>query len=218
VAGLTRRSSIGAAHALIALLCGCAAAGGVPSGGVLPAGRIAQDTTALIPAGFGSLRQEDIAISVSSSGLTVRAIPLDESFIRTLSPDSYRSLHALSASRKGRTDSMAMRAGIPTVDVWYITFFNVQQGEARFSPQEVVLTNQGRDFRPMDILPITPGFGDQRLQQRQQAAALYVFDGAIDPNQRLTLTIGSQTGGDWQSVLQKVELERSLIRSRAGGG
>ena len=49
-----------------------------------------------IPAGFGTLRQDDIALKVSpASGLQVRAIPLDERIIRLLSPDSYRSLREL---------------------------------------------------------------------------------------------------------------------------
>jgi hypothetical protein len=177
-----------------------------------------RDTTALIPAGFGTLRQDDLAIRVTVQGLSVRAIPLDESFIRTLSPDSYRAVRDIGESKREDIDAIVRRTGLQSVSVWYVSFFNVQQGEARFTAQDVILTNMGRDFRPLDIVPITPGFGNQRLRQREQAHALYVFDGAINANQSIALTIESQSGGDWRTVMQRVERERALIRSRAAAG
>lgn len=40
-----------------------------------------------VPAGFGTLRQDDIALKSSpANGLQIRAIPLDERIIRLLSP------------------------------------------------------------------------------------------------------------------------------------
>jgi hypothetical protein len=107
--------------------------------------------------------------------------------------------------------------GLQSVDLWYVTFFNEQPGEARFSARDVVLTNQAREFRPIEVLPLTPGFGEGRVRQRQIAAAIYVYDGALDPNQPLTLTVESTSGGDWNSVLQRVERERAAIRARAAG-
>jgi hypothetical protein len=178
----------------------------------------AADTSGYIPAGYGSLRQDDIAMRVTANGLTIRAIPLDENFIRTLSPDSYKTLHDLGQSKRTEIDAILRRTGLPVVNLWYVSFFNLEQGEARFSPQEVVLTNQGRDFRPLDVIPLTPGFGNQRLRQREQAHALYVFDGGINLNQSTALRIEGLMGGDWQPVIQRVERERALIRSRASGG
>src|SRR4051812_33679388 len=70
----------------------------------LPSARavVRDDSTnrGLIPSGYGSLRQDEVAIRVQTTSLVVRAIPLDESVIRTLSPDSYRALHDLLASRR----------------------------------------------------------------------------------------------------------------------
>lgn len=202
------------------VLAACAPAVQTPGGGTAPsptATRATTDTTGLIPAGLGSLRQDDIAINVRHLGLSVRALPLDEDFIRTLAPDSYRAMVSLRESKRTQLDEIARRTGQSTLDVWYIRFFNVQQGEARFSPQELVITNQGRDYRALDYLPISSNFASQRLRQGESADALYVFDRALDPNQLLTMQIESQTGGDWRAVLQRVERERALIRSRAGG-
>lgn len=174
------------------------------------------DTNSIIPAGFGSLRQEDISIIVAANALRVRALPLDEDFIRTLAPDSYRSMQGLRESKRTAIDEATRRAGTATVDLWYVNFYNQQQGEAPIAPRDVILTNQGRDFKPIDVIAITPGIGELRVRQGQTESAILVFDASINPNQPLTMRIGTQTGGNWESVLQRVEAERSRIRSRGG--
>ncbi len=209
-----------AAATMIAVLSACAGAGGAggePAGApaALPAAS-PQDAGTLIPPGFGSLHQDDISISVTTNGLTVRATPLADDFIRTLSPDSYRSLYNTRESRRAQLDTISRRTGLPSLNLWYVLFNNQQQGEAPFSPRDVVITNQGRDFKPIEVIAITAGFGEQRIRQGQTAGGILVFDGAVNPNQPLTLTIGTQTGGNWQSVIQRVETERARIRSRAG--
>ncbi len=170
-----------------------------------------------VPAGFGSLKQDDIAIKVApSNGLQVRAVPLDERFIRLLGPDSYRSLRELVRSKQRAVDAVKERTRLPSYSIWYATFFALEQGETRFSPQEFIVTNVGRDFRPIDVLPLTTGFGEYRLKQREVQAALLIFDGQIDLNQPLTGSMeGTPSVTDWGQVLQRVERERALVRSRA---
>jgi hypothetical protein len=192
------------------------AGGGGP--GPLTTPGAAPDTAGLIPAGLGNLRQDDIAIHLTADGVAVRAFPLDDDFIRTLTVDSHRALLAIRDSRRAIVDSIRMRTGQSSVDLWFFTFNALQQGESRFSPRDVRITSQARDYHPIDIVPLTPGFSNERLTQRQQASALYVFDQALDPNQLLTLAFGAQTGGDWRSVLRRVESERARIRSRTGSG
>jgi hypothetical protein len=100
--------------------------------------------------------------------------------------------------------------------LWYVRFLGVEQGEARFSPQEFVISNVGRDFRPINIIPQTSGFGDYRLKQQERQAALYVFDSQLDINQPLTAKIeGTTSTTNWQEVLRRIEQERALVRSRA---
>jgi hypothetical protein len=170
-----------------------------------------------VPAGFGSLRQDDIAVKVApSSGLQVRAVPLDERFIRLLSPDSYRSLHELTISKASALNAIRERNRLPNYSIWYVSFFALEQGETRFSPSEFIVSNTGRDFRPLDIVPLTPGFGEYRLKQREVQSALLVFDGQLDLSQPLRATMESTVSTtDWNAVLQRVERERTLVRSRA---
>jgi hypothetical protein len=172
-----------------------------------------------IPAGFGTLRQDDIALKVApSSGLQVRAIPLDERVIRLLSPDSYRSLHELVLSKADALQAIRERNRLPSYAIWYVSFFALEQGETRFSPQEFIISNTGRDFRPLEVVPLSPGFGEYRLKQREVQSALFVFDGQMDVNQPITAQMESaQSVTDWNSVVQRIERERALVRSRASG-
>lgn len=170
-----------------------------------------------VPAGFGSLRQEDIALRVlPGGGLQVRAVPLDERFIRLLSPDSYRALRETMLGRAREIDAIKGRLRLPSYSLWYVSFFALEQGETRFSPMEFIINNVGRDFRPLDIVPLTGGFGEFRLKQRETQTAILIFDGQVDLNQPLTASMESaQSGTVWSQILERVERERTLVRSRA---
>lgn len=208
----------------VAALAGCALSlpgqAGAQSGTVKAADSVRADATkhsgGLIPAGFGTLRQDQIAIRVQALGLTVSAIPLDESVIRALAPDSYRSLHALRESKKTALAALASRNGMTTVQAWYVTFFNIQQGEARFDAFDFLVRSAGQDFRPLDALPLTPAFGGGRVAQRGQQSAIYAFDPQIDLNQPLTVTsLGQRTTVWGDTMLPLIERERSAVWSRA---
>ena len=169
-----------------------------------------------VPAGFGTLRQDDIAVRVSlTGGLQVRAIPLDETFIRLLSPDSYKAMRDLIETKRADLEKLQQRYRMPSYSLWYVSFFAQEQGETRFSPMEVIIRNVGQDFRPLDVFALTPGFGQYRLRQREVQSGLFAFDGRIDLNQPLSMVIETTEGGNWRQVLQRVERERALVRSRA---
>jgi hypothetical protein len=204
-----------------AAACGPSSASQVPTPASRPAasaasGRVADpDGAESIPAGFGTLRQEDISAQVRLPLVLVRAIPLDESVIRLLSPDSYRALHALYDGQRDAIARSAARQGVHGPSVWYVSYFGLQP-DARFAARDVGITSAGRDFRPLDVLPLTAGFSEERVQQGQVQSALYVFDAGIDPYQPLTVSVESTPSTSWSRVLSAIERERALVRSRAG--
>lgn len=207
----------------LAALClaGACASGGTagdPSRNTAPAASVAvRDTSrTLVPAGYGSLRQEDISIRLQLLGLQVQAIPLDETVIRLLSPDSYRALREIVNSKQAELDAIARRGLLRGMSLWYVRFYGTEQGETPFSPLEFIVTSVGRDFRPIEVLPITSGFGRQRLRQRENQYALYVFDAQVDVNQPLAVQFETARSADWTLVLSRIERERALVRSRAG--
>jgi hypothetical protein len=194
------------------LACSSAPRGGVPDSPADPAR--GQDASTDLPIGFGTLRQDDLALRIQLPAVLVRAIPLDESVIRVLSPDSYRALHDLVASRQAELDERARRYGVREPSLWYFSYYGVQP-DARFSPEEVVITSAGRVFRPLSIVPLTTGFGEQRLEQRGVQTAIYLFDAGVDVNLPLVVTVQGVPSAGWDSNLRRIDRERALVRSRA---
>jgi hypothetical protein len=180
---------------------------------------VVEDSTARggVPAGFGSLRQDDIAIRLEPQGLIVRAIPLDESVIRLLTPDSYRALRDLEESNRRTIESITRRTGGRPPDLWYVSFYGREEN-ARFSPMELVITSGGQDFRPLDVIPLSTGFGEQRLRQRETQSAVYVYPGDIDVDHPLVVSFQGQQSVVWEQLLQRIERERALVRARSSGG
>ena len=177
---------------------------------------VSADTTGsgLVPAGFGSLRQEAIAISLQLPDVIVRLTPLDESVIRTLSPDSYRALRELGESHTAAVARLAAQHGLLRGNLWYVSYYGLAR-DARFSPLDLTVTSAGRDYRPVEVIPLSSGFGEQRVQSRETQTALYLFDDALDVNQPLVVSLGSQRSSTWSTTLRDIERERALIRSRA---
>ncbi|MBI1808503.1 MAG: hypothetical protein HYR75_01285, partial [Gemmatimonadetes bacterium] len=132
------RRGMGAAALVAAVAAGAAAQ---------PAAR-----GALPPAGFGSLRQDDIAVKLQNMGLSIKAIPLDEGIIRLLAPDSYRAMRAQRESRAKELAAIAARMGLPAVQVWLVTYYTLEQGEARFDATDLVMRTPTGDFRPLEVL------------------------------------------------------------------
>lgn len=208
---------------LSAALAGCAAPPATTSStqpATLPApmARITPDSASalLVPAGLGTLRQEDISIVLNPNGVRVTAIPLDEAVIRVLAPDSYHALRAMLDSKRAVIDQRAASHGVRDPRVWMVSFLGLVP-DARFVPTDITVTSGGREFRPIDVIGLTAGFSEQRLQPRETQRGLVVFDSRLDVSQPVTVTMGTERNTDWESILQRIDAERATIRARAGG-
>lgn len=183
-----------------------------------PAVAAVAQSAALVPAGYGTLRQDDISIVLETGGVRISAIPLDETVIRTLAPDSYRSLHSLVEEYRRQIAQRASMHGIRDPRVWYVRFDGLAP-DARFVATDLTVTSGGRDFRPVEVLPITSGFGAGRLQPRETQKGLLIFDEGVDPAQPLVVSIGTVRNVDWDlggtGILRKLDTERAGIRTRA---
>lgn len=213
---------------LATLVAGCGvpastsgASGATPSLGAVP-GRVTRDSTsaALVPPNLGTLKQDDISIVLQPEGVRVTAIPLDEAVIRTLAPDSYRALRAIAEGKRQQITQRAQVRGIRDPRVWYVRFYGLAPN-ARFVPTDMTVTSGGRDYRPFDVIPISPGFGTQRLQPRETQTGLLLFDEGVDVTQPLVVTMGAERNLDWSNdpstaaILIKLDTERASIRARA---
>lgn len=181
----------------------------------------AQDTAAvseagLPPAGYGTLRQDDIAVHLETGTFALRVLPLDERVIRLLAPDSYTSLSRLKALRRADIADAAERNGVSEPTLLLVTFFGLQP-QARFTPEDVTITSRNRFFRPLVILPITPRWSELLLRQRETATAIYLYENGIAVLEPFVVGYAGMSSTRWGQVLPTLDRERAAVISRAGG-
>lgn len=173
----------------------------------------AQDS---VPAGFGTLKRDDIAVRFATDQIEIQVLPLAESVIRLLAPDTYRSLAQLLQSKRTEVDSAARRAGVSRPILIMVTFFGVVP-QARFTPQDMNVTSRGRLFRPVGIVPLSPAWSTQQLEARQQAVAIYLFEEGISFREAMTLTYQGLANDAWTRSVSVLERERARVLVRARG-
>jgi hypothetical protein len=171
----------------------------------------AQDT---LPVGFGTLKRDDIAIGFSTGSLQIQILPLDPAVTRLLLPDTYTSLTQLIKQRQPDIDDQAQRGGVRNPTLVMVTFFGMVS-QARFVPEDINLTSRGRIFRPVGIVPLSPQWGGQQLDARQQATAIYLFDDGIAWGESLTASYEGMTNDSWSKAVQKLNTERVRVMGRA---
>lgn len=177
----------------------------------LPAPPSPDAAEAGIPEGRGTLRQDDITLSLRVDGVQIRVTPLEASITRLTAPDTWERLSGL--DRMYRTP-LATRAGSP-VTLFLVSFFSEQPGES-FRPRDLSLVESGVARRAAAIQPITPGWDRERLEQRVAQTAIYAFPVELDFDQPFRVEYGMGTEAGWESILPVVQRERSRIRSRGG--
>lgn len=165
---------------------------------------------ALVQPGYGTLKQDEFTVGIRSDALLVKVTPLNERVIRLAAPDTYSRLHALAESR--RADAVA-RMGGAEAELFLVSFFSYEP-DVTFQPEDVQLEYNGMLLRPGTIIPLTPGWGRQRMGQQETQAAIYAFAEPFDFELPLTVKYGMNQNSDWQRVIPKLETERSKIQSR----
>jgi len=172
---------------------------------------IAQDT---VPAGYGTLRRDDIVVSLATETIEVQVLPLDEQVIRLLAPDTYRSLIQLERSRATDLADAAARGSTQNPSLVMVTFLGVVP-QARFNPEDLTITSRGRLFRPIGIVPLSPTWSSFQLDARQQAAAIYLFEPGISVREQLTVSYQGQSSDAWSHSLRLLDQERARVKARA---
>lgn len=166
---------------------------------------------ALPPAGYGTLRQDEVTVELRSGPLLIKVTPLDEAVIRLTAPDTYERLRALASSRRAEASQGAFREP----ELFLVSFFSYDQS-VNYTPEDLFIVQQGDQTRPLRILGITNGFGRQQLGQQESQSAVYSFDTELDYDVPLTVQYGLERSDAWATILQRLEEERVKVRSRSG--
>lgn len=228
----TTRSPGSAGRTLVALsllwLCACGGSPG-PQGPVGARPAVAQDaasgwseslersiTRPLPPAGFGTLSQDAITVGIESGSLLIKAVPLSEWVIRLTAPDTYQRLNGYKVRQGEEILRRARRngeSGWPLV--MFVTFFT-RAVEDSYEPYDLQVRSQNFLIRPIDILPVTPGFTRERLRQQESQIALYLFPGDIDLDLELVVEYQGASSTRWAGIRSVLDAELSRVLSRAG--
>ncbi|KPK80013.1 MAG: hypothetical protein AMS25_10650 [Gemmatimonas sp. SM23_52] len=171
-------------------------------------------TDVLPPPGYGTLRQDDFTVPLQSGETQVKVTPLEEAVIRLAAPDTYQRLHGLVGSRIDQIRELGLGAGLRAEPSVFLVSFFTYARQAEFAPTELSLLSQGMLYRPIGIVPLTPGWGRQQLRQQESQSALYLFDPAID----LDLTFQAEYAGErslsWAGIIRVLQAERGRVLSR----
>jgi hypothetical protein len=174
----------------------------------------AQDS---LPAGYGTLRRDDVAVRITTDQVDIQVMPLPEGIIRLLLPDTYRSLSDLIRNRRAAIDSLAAQVGVSHPTLVLVTFVGLVP-QARFSPEDLNIASGGQLFRPVGIVPVSPGWGAYQLAAREQATAIYLFDEGISFREDLTVSYQTRASTAWSRSVRVLDQERARVRARRAVG
>jgi hypothetical protein len=175
---------------------------------------ITEQESDLPPAGYGTLRQEQVSVGLQSDAVQIQVVPLDEGIIRLLAQDTYNSLHRLRESKAEEIEQTATRYGMRQPQLFLVTFFGLQQ-EARFEPEDLMVMSQNRMFRPLHIMPLSPTWSGRQLNQRETATAVYLYDEGIRITGPIVVEYNVTRSRRWEQILRVVDRERAAVLSRA---
>ena len=190
--------------AVVLALLGCAGPSTAQTG----------DRARPLPAGYGSLSQDDLSLRVRNDELEIRFIPLDPEVTPLLARDAYQALRTLVETRRRGIDSVASRAGVAQPGLALVSFFGLRP-DVRFDPQTLTLLIRNQIFRPLGFIPLTPKFTSQQLGVREQASAIYLFEQDIPVNDSFTLQYGGLLSEEWRNKQPLLDRERARVSARA---
>lgn len=170
----------------------------------------------LVPVGYGTLSQDDITVAVRSGGLQIKWVPLSEWVLRVTAPDTYGRLNGYKVSRSHEILELAARHGERSWPlVALVTFFS-REVEESYEPNDLQLDNQGRLYRPFAIVPVTPSFGRDRLDQQETQIGLYLFSAEVDLDLPTIVRYAGSQSDRWNRIRSTLDTEHSRANSRAG--
>jgi hypothetical protein len=193
-----RRAALALVACLVAVACTIAP---------LPEGGARTGLDPLPPPGFGTLRQEDVSMTLTSGDLQLMVTPLEASVTRVTAPDTELRLSGLV--------ELHATAGSEGTGLFLVSFYS-EQPDVPFVPEEVQLISRGQRVRPREITPVTPSWGTRRVGQRQTQMAVYDFGDAIDLESSLLLVYEFDESAQWSQILPRIQAERARARARAG--
>jgi hypothetical protein len=195
----------------LCLLIGCGP--GLPSSQGTPEPTTPEEVpSAEVPAGYGTLVQDEITLRIRKDQLLIKVTPLEEWVIRLTAPDTYVRLQGLA-----RTHGPRAAPGAPSPSLFLVSLFSYSP-DVTYEPEDLLLVNRGLRFRPRGIAAITPSWGTQRLGQQETRMAVYAFDGGMELETDLVVEYQELRNEIWRDrIIPTLQAEEAKVRARSGG-
>lgn len=168
----------------------------------------------VVPPGYGTLKQDDIQLTVRTATLEIRFMPLDPRTGNLLANDAYVSFRQLLVNNRTRIDSVARLRGISQPGIAYVTYFGLAPG-AFYDAEVLAIVVRNRLLRPIGIVPYSSGFLEQRLDPRESKSAFYLYEEAIPVLEPFSIQYQNQYTSDWEGKLSRINSERQRVALRA---
>ena len=166
----------------------------------------------------GLLERDDITARMRGGDLEITATIMDERIVRYATKEMRDYLSKL--KEDFLADNMNYDPDDPKRPIpWLVTFRALGQ-EIRYEPHEVVIYNYGQEYKPIDIIPVSPAFSSKVTYiRRPPLSAIYLFDRSIDLNSNeLVITYyNALFFNNWLRVIEKVneaKTQYEIFRAR----
>ena len=163
-----------------------------------------------LPTDKGMLSLSNATINLSNGNLQIVFIPLDERVLRLITPDSYRSMQRLLEQQRTGLDSAIAAAGVSSPGIAFVSFQGLA-ANTRFEPEQLTISYQGQQIRPVAWVALSPTFSNHQLDLRQQVQALAIYRRDIPVRESFSVTYLAATSDDWGNRLSRFDTERSRI-------
>ena len=133
-----------------------------------------------LPEGYeGILQKADITALMRSGDLEMSIIVLDDEILRYATTEMREYFSSLLNDRLA--NNMNWQSGSDRNPVPFFVSFRALGQEVRFEPYEVSIYSYGSEYRPIDIIPVSPNFMEGKAYIREKPlSAIYLYDNKLD--------------------------------------
>ncbi len=160
----------------------------------------------------GLLIKTDITALTRGGDLEISVTAMDESIISFTTFELKKYLRAVRNDNPGTgafSDPNDPKGPVP-----FLVNFRALGQEIRYEPHELVIYCHGTEYKPLQIIPVSPKFMDKVAYIRQPpVAAIYLFDRGIDLQSRdLVFSYFGINFGNWIKVIERVNAAKAQFQ------
>jgi hypothetical protein len=158
----------------------------------------------------GVLESEDISVILQGGGLWIKITPMSDEILRYTNPDTKRTY---SSMLKSQGASLLSREGKIDYKPFFVQFQGRSENEIYFDPTELNIIQQGKLYKPVEIIPISSTF-DKRILKLygNPEMAIYAFSPEIDLDLSIEFKYKELRSSRWDEIIRTVEDSKLLVR------